>query len=121
MEENIEKCHNNEKVNSQCNIEIIGEKYSKEFKAYKVILIGLSGSGKSSITMRIVKKQFFETIPPTIRTVVKITPPIISVVFRAVFDDGFEAALVPLVLSNSELSVFLTKDEGFPPPNLERE
>ena len=63
----------NEKKDEQLkieNIEYIGEKYSKDIKSHKVIFLGLSGVGKTSITLQIINK--FCNTSPTISVVLQI-------------------------------------------------
>ena len=48
---------------SQYKIENLGEAYSKELITYKVIILGLRGVGKTTISFRLAKNQYIESSP----------------------------------------------------------
>ena len=56
---------------SKYKIEYIGEKYSKDLKAYKVIIIGMYGVGKTSILNSLMKKEVDREYEPTISIDIK--------------------------------------------------
>ena len=56
---------------SKYKIEYIGEKFSKEIKAYKVIVIGRYGVGKTTIINRLMKKDVDGEYDPTMSIDIK--------------------------------------------------
>ena len=56
---------------SKYKIEYIGEKFSKEIKAYKVIVIGRYGVGKTTIINRLMEKEIDGEYEPTLSIDIK--------------------------------------------------
>ena len=63
--------YENEINRSKYKIEYIGEKYSKDLRAYKVILIGRYGVGKTSIINSLMKKELDKEYEPTLSIDIK--------------------------------------------------
>ena len=60
-----------EENENKYKVEYLGEKYSKDFLTYKVIILGLYGVGKTSIIYRLMKKKVDKEYAPTISADVK--------------------------------------------------
>ena len=93
-------------------VEILGEKYSKDLKTFKVIFIGDSGVGKTSIVYRITKNGFKEDKAPTISVdlenyQVKINEQIIQIQFWDTCGNDEFASITPNLFKNASLSVIV--------------
>jgi len=60
-----------EENQSKYKVEYLGEKYSKDFLTYKVIILGLYGVGKTNIIYRLMKKNIDTDYAPTISADIK--------------------------------------------------
>ena len=56
---------------SKYKIEYLGEKFSKEFKFYKVIIIGKYGVGKTTIISKLMNKEIENEYAPTMSIDIK--------------------------------------------------
>ena len=60
-----------EKDKSKYKIEYLGEKFSKELKIYKVIIIGRYGVGKTTIINKLMNKEIDKEYDPTMSIDIK--------------------------------------------------
>ena len=65
-EENKPQEENQPENQEMCDLEILPSDYIKYDYNYKVIVIGDSGVGKTSVTYRATKREFLEKISPTL-------------------------------------------------------
>jgi len=63
--------YGNEEDKSKYKIEFLGEKFSKDLKTYKVIVVGLYGVGKTSIIHKLMNKEINEEYEPTMSIDIK--------------------------------------------------
>ena len=63
--------YGNEEDKSKYKIEYIGEKLTKDLKVYKVIVIGMFGVGKTSITHSLMNNEVDEEYSPTMSLEIK--------------------------------------------------
>ena len=61
----------NEEDKSKYKIEFLGEKFTKDYKMYKVILLGIYGVGKTSIIHKLMNKEVDEEYEPTMSIDIK--------------------------------------------------
>ena len=63
--------YENEEDKSKYKIEFLGEKFTKDLKVYKVIIVGIYGVGKTSIIHKLMNKEVDEEYEATISVDIK--------------------------------------------------
>jgi len=93
-------------------VEYLGEKHSKEFLSYKVIILGLYGVGKVSIINRLMNRMAEKEYSPTISVDVfnfqiKVNDKIIQINFWDTCDNDEFALSTPNLFKNAIIAILV--------------
>ena len=97
--------------NNNYKVEFLGENFSKEYKTYKVIILGLCGVGKTTIIGKIMKKPsniYETTISLDIQNIqIKVNEKIIQIQFWDPCGNDELAGSIPNLFKNTSLSILV--------------
>jgi len=99
-----------EKDKSKYKIEYLGEKFSKDLRSHKIIIIGSYGVGKTTITNKIVYKEFEQEFIPTMdikNSQIKVNDKIIQINIWDCCGNDKYALNIPNLYKNVSLAILV--------------